>query len=57
MSHFRARARLAGMSPSGGPEVRSLPSLARAFRSGDHLAPERAVGKGTFEGYQGRRFG
>ncbi|MFJ8092661.1 SDR family oxidoreductase [Streptomyces griseofuscus] len=64
----------------GGPEVRSLPSLARAylratgrrraitglpllgptyraFRSGEHLAPERAVGKGTFEEYLGRRFG
>jgi uncharacterized protein YbjT (DUF2867 family) len=27
------------------------------FRSGGHLAPERAVGKGTFEEYLGRRFG
>ncbi|MFE0510222.1 SDR family oxidoreductase [Streptomyces sp. NPDC058964] len=30
---------------------------ARAFRSGGHLAPERAVGKGTFEEYLARRFG
>ncbi|MFG1669258.1 SDR family oxidoreductase [Streptomyces sp. Y7] len=29
----------------------------RAFRSGGHLAPERAVGKGTFEEYLGRRAG
>ncbi|WP_416483952.1 SDR family oxidoreductase [Streptomyces sp. CL12] len=64
----------------GGPEVRPLSSLARAylhatgrrraiaglplfgpayraFRSGGHLTPERAVGKGTFEEYLGRRFG
>ncbi|MGW2487423.1 SDR family oxidoreductase [Streptomyces sp. NPDC001606] len=64
----------------GGPEVRSLDSLARAylratgrrravlnvplfgaayraFRAGGHLAPEQAVGKGTFEDYLGRRFG
>ncbi|TXS46010.1 NAD-dependent epimerase/dehydratase family protein, partial [Streptomyces sp. uw30] len=27
----------------------------RAFRSGSHLTPERAVGKGTFEEYLGRR--
>ncbi|MFJ8536742.1 SDR family oxidoreductase [Streptomyces sp. NPDC093591] len=61
----------------GGPEVRTLDSLARAylkatgrkravvnvplwgkayrgFRSGGHLTPERAVGKGTFEEYVGR---
>jgi uncharacterized protein YbjT (DUF2867 family) len=64
----------------GGPEVRPLESLARAylkatgrkravvkvpltgrayrgFRSGGHLTPEHAVGKGTFEEYLGRRFG
>ncbi|MER7307699.1 NAD-dependent epimerase/dehydratase family protein [Streptomyces griseoluteus] len=64
----------------GGPEIRSVPSLARAyldatgrnrrllevplfgrtygaFRAGGHLAPERAVGKGTFEEYLARRFG
>ncbi|PZT69981.1 nucleoside-diphosphate sugar epimerase [Streptomyces sp. SW4] len=29
----------------------------RAFRSGGHLAPRRAVGKGTFEEYLARRFG
>ncbi|TVZ91963.1 SDR family oxidoreductase [Streptomyces sp. BK340] len=29
----------------------------RAFRSGGHLAPEQAVGKGTFEEYLARRFG
>ncbi|MGW7208618.1 SDR family oxidoreductase [Streptomyces sp. NPDC054837] len=29
----------------------------RGFRSGGHLAPERAVGKGTFEEYLARRFG
>ncbi|MGW2701866.1 SDR family oxidoreductase [Streptomyces sp. NPDC001340] len=29
----------------------------RAFRAGGHLAPEQAVGKGTFEEYLGRRFG
>ncbi|MGW0822751.1 SDR family oxidoreductase [Streptomyces sp. NPDC002845] len=29
----------------------------RAFRSGGHLAPERAVGKGTFEEYLAERFG
>lgn len=29
----------------------------RAFRAGGHLAPERAVGKGTFEEYLARRFG
>lgn len=28
-----------------------------AFRSGGHLAPRDAVGKGTFEEYLGRRFG
>ncbi|MEV6835953.1 NAD(P)H-binding protein [Streptomyces sp. NPDC051133] len=28
----------------------------RAFRAGGHLAPERAVGKGTFEEYLERRF-
>ncbi|WP_330456663.1 NAD(P)H-binding protein [Streptomyces sp. NBC_00820] len=71
----------AGRVPDmGGPEVRSLDSLARAyvratgrhrpvvnvplfgktyraFRAGGHLTPERAVGKGTFEEYLGRRFG
>lgn len=65
----------AGRVPDmGGPEVRTLGDLARAylraegkrravvsvplagktyraFRSGGHLAPERAVGKGTFEEY------
>ncbi|KOG32307.1 SDR family oxidoreductase [Streptomyces resistomycificus] len=64
----------------GGPEVRSLESLARAylraagrrravvnvplagkayrgFRTGGHLTPERAVGKGTFEEYLARREG
>ncbi|WP_128427669.1 SDR family oxidoreductase [Streptomyces cyaneus] len=64
----------------GGPEVRTLDSLARAylkatgrkravvsvplrgkgyrgFRSGGHLAAERAVGKGTFEEYLGREIG
>ncbi|WP_328441594.1 NAD(P)H-binding protein [Streptomyces sp. NBC_00444] len=64
----------------GGPEVRSLESLARAylaatgrkrrimnvplagkayraFRAGGHLAPELAVGKGTFEEYLAARFG
>ncbi|WP_037670842.1 SDR family oxidoreductase [Streptomyces griseus] len=64
----------------GGPEVRTLSSLAQAyltatgrrravvnvplwgaayrgFRSGGHLAPERAVGKGTFEEYLTKRFG
>ncbi|WP_175409464.1 SDR family oxidoreductase [Streptomyces sp. TRM64462] len=29
----------------------------RAFRAGGHLAPERAVGRGTFEEYLARRFG
>ncbi|MEU5889596.1 NAD(P)H-binding protein [Streptomyces sp. NPDC047461] len=29
----------------------------RGFRAGGHLAPERAVGKGTFEEYLARRFG
>ncbi|MFV0137148.1 SDR family oxidoreductase [Streptomyces sp. HMX87] len=29
----------------------------RAFRAGGHLAPERAVGKGTFEEYLARRSG
>ncbi|MDT9699421.1 SDR family oxidoreductase [Streptomyces sp. P17] len=29
----------------------------RAFRAGGHLAPERAVGKGTFEEYLAVRFG
>ncbi|MFI8349695.1 SDR family oxidoreductase [Streptomyces sp. NPDC085596] len=71
----------AGRVPDiGGPEVRSVPSLARAylhatgrrrrllevplagrtygaFRAGGHLAPEQAVGKGTFEEYLARRFG
>ncbi|MEU6552726.1 NAD(P)H-binding protein [Streptomyces sp. NPDC046915] len=28
-----------------------------AFREGGHLTPQRAVGKGTFEEYLGRRFG
>ncbi|CCK31519.1 hypothetical protein BN159_7140 [Streptomyces davaonensis JCM 4913] len=28
----------------------------RAFRAGGHLAPERAVGKGTFEEYLAERF-
>ncbi|WP_324788585.1 SDR family oxidoreductase [Streptomyces sp. H51] len=64
----------------GGPEARTLESLARAylratgrrravvnvplwgrayraFRSGGHLAPRQAVGKGTFEDYLARRFG
>ncbi|MEV0978468.1 NAD(P)H-binding protein [Streptomyces sp. NPDC049915] len=64
----------------GGPEVRTLESLARAwlratgrrrlmvavrlwgaayraFRAGGHLAPERAVGGGTFEEYLAKRFG
>ncbi|KUM71641.1 SDR family oxidoreductase [Streptomyces curacoi] len=64
----------------GGPEVRTLDALARAylaatgrrrlvvnvplwgkayraFRSGGHLTPGRAVGKGTFGGYLGRRGG
>jgi uncharacterized protein YbjT (DUF2867 family) len=64
----------------GGPEVRSLDSLARAYlratgrrravaqvplfgrtyracREGGLVAPERAVGKTTFEEYLGRRFG
>ncbi|MGW6911089.1 SDR family oxidoreductase [Streptomyces sp. NPDC054940] len=64
----------------GGPEVRTLDSLARAylkatgrrrlvvnvplwgkayggFRSGGHLTPGHAVGKGTFEECLGRRFG
>ncbi|MGW3176087.1 SDR family oxidoreductase [Streptomyces sp. NPDC001153] len=70
----------AGRVPDmGGPEVRSLDSLARAylratgrrravanipllgttyraFRAGGHLAPEQAVGKGSFEEYLARRF-
>ncbi|MFH8582729.1 nucleoside-diphosphate sugar epimerase, partial [Streptomyces zaomyceticus] len=29
----------------------------RALRAGGHLAPEQAVGKGTFEEYLARRFG
>ncbi|MCX5337898.1 MULTISPECIES: SDR family oxidoreductase [unclassified Streptomyces] len=29
----------------------------RGFRAGGHLAPEQAVGKGTFEEYLARRFG
>ncbi|MBC9727058.1 SDR family oxidoreductase [Streptomyces sp. TRM68367] len=29
----------------------------RGFRGGGHLAPEQAVGKGTFEEYMSRRFG
>lgn len=29
----------------------------RGFRAGGHLAPERAVGKGTFEEYLARRLG
>ncbi|MGW3265153.1 SDR family oxidoreductase [Streptomyces sp. NPDC001056] len=40
--------------------VAGLPLLGaayRAFRAGDHLAPERAVGKGTFEEHLARRFG
>ncbi|CAL9388592.1 SDR family oxidoreductase [Streptomyces sp. enrichment culture] len=64
----------------GGPEVRTLESLARAyleatgrrravvkvplagktyraFRAGGHLAPGRAVGRGTFEEYLAARFG
>jgi uncharacterized protein YbjT (DUF2867 family) len=64
----------------GGPEVRSVESLARAylaatgrrrpvvrvplwggayraFSAGGHLAPERAVGKGTFEEFLTARFG
>lgn len=64
----------------GGPEARSLDSLARAylratgrkravvgvplwgkayrgFRTGGHLTPAQAVGKGRFEEYLGRRFG
>ncbi len=64
----------------GGPEVRTLASLARAyldatgrrravvnlplagktyraFRAGGHLAPEHAVGRGTFEEYLAGRFG
>jgi uncharacterized protein YbjT (DUF2867 family) len=64
----------------GGPEIRTLKSLAHAylkatgrrrpvlnvplwgraydgFRSGGHLTPEHAVGKGTFEEYLARRFG
>ncbi|MFD5538237.1 SDR family oxidoreductase [Streptomyces sp. NPDC127079] len=77
-------AELAGAGPAGrvadmgGPEVRSLESLARAhlaasgrrralvgvplfggvyraLRDGGHLAPERAVGKGTFEEFLARR--
>ncbi|GAA4036574.1 SDR family oxidoreductase [Streptomyces shaanxiensis] len=71
----------AGRVPDmGGPEVRTLDSLARAylratgrrrlvvsvplwgkayggFRSGGHLTPGLAAGKGTFEEYLGRRFG
>ena len=64
----------------GGPEIRTLESLARAylrasgrrravlnvplwgrtyraFRGGGHLAPERAVGKGTFEEHLERQRG
>ncbi|MCQ4194893.1 SDR family oxidoreductase [Streptomyces parvulus] len=64
----------------GGPEVRTLDSLARAylratgrrravvnvplagktyraFRAGGHLAPERAVGTGTFEQFLTARYG
>lgn len=64
----------------GGPEVLTLPQLARAylaatgrrrpllnvplfgrayqaFRAGHHLAPGRAVGRGTFGEYVGERFG
>ncbi|ANB05294.1 RNA polymerase subunit sigma-24 [Streptomyces ambofaciens] len=77
---------LAGGAPAGrvadlgGPEVRTVESLARAFlsatgrrravvkvplagkvyrgfRSGGHLAPERAVGKGTFEDHLAVRYG
>ncbi|MEU2337449.1 SDR family oxidoreductase [Streptomyces sp. NPDC006654] len=77
-------AELAGAGPTGrvadmgGPEVRPLESLARAYleaggrrralvgvplfggtyralREGGHLAPERAVGKGTFEDFLARR--
>ncbi|MEW2621843.1 NAD(P)H-binding protein [Streptomyces sp. NPDC048106] len=71
----------AGRVPDmGGPEIRSLDSLARAylratgrrravtnlplfgstyraFRTGGHLAPELATGKGTFEEHLARRFG
>ncbi|GGW50997.1 nucleotide-diphosphate-sugar epimerase [Streptomyces lucensis JCM 4490] len=71
----------AGRVPDmGGPEVRTLDSLARAylrttarrrpvvrvplfgrtygaFRAGGHLAPDRAVGKVTFEEYLSGRFG
>ncbi|MEZ7004103.1 SDR family oxidoreductase [Streptomyces sp. AD55] len=71
----------AGRVPDlGGPEVRTLESLARAyltatgrrralvrvplagktyrgFRTGGHLAPERAVGERTFEEYLAGRFG
>ncbi|MFD7873506.1 SDR family oxidoreductase [Streptomyces sp. NPDC059766] len=70
----------AGRVPDmGGPEVRTLPELARAylrasgrrrpllnvrlvgttyqrFRAGGHLAPNRAVGKVTFEQFLARRF-
>ncbi|TGB14303.1 NAD(P)H-binding protein [Streptomyces sp. MZ04] len=64
----------------GGPEVRTLPDLARTylrasgkrrplmplrlagktyreFRAGGHLAPEQAVGKGTFEEFLAARAG
>ncbi|MCS0604492.1 NAD(P)H-binding protein [Streptomyces sp. LP11] len=40
--------------------VLEIPLLGRtygAFRAGGHLTAERAVGKGTFEEYLGRRFG
>jgi uncharacterized protein YbjT (DUF2867 family) len=40
--------------------VLSVPLWGKAyggFRTGGHLAPARAVGKGTFEEYLGRRFG
>ncbi|MEG3630368.1 SDR family oxidoreductase [Streptomyces poriticola] len=71
----------AGRVPDlAGPEVRTLPSLARAylaatgrrrrlvnvplagkayqaFRAGGHLAPQRAVGRVTFEEYLDKRFG
>ncbi|POX55987.1 nucleoside-diphosphate sugar epimerase [Streptomyces sp. Ru71] len=37
--------------------VRLWGAAYRAFRSGGHLAPERAVGKGGFEDYLAKRFG
>lgn len=80
LAELAADAPAGRVADMGGPEVRTIPELARAylaatgrrrpivnvplagkayrgFRTGGHLTPERAVGKGTFEEYLTERFG